>query len=154
MKTNTGKSCEEWTTGYGDDIKPMLNEYLDGKDCAALKEMRDSNGDLKKEEYGNAAKYISDKYNKKFTNAVDIGWFEKWFEGLIGWQTKLTEVAQTTFETHEIDITNENGDTETFNAIDYYFAQKLLEKCGEEYQAAEAVEKPVETVVEGTAVGF
>tara|TARA_R110000803_G_scaffold9428_1_gene29853 strand:- start:3393 stop:4085 length:693 start_codon:yes stop_codon:yes gene_type:complete len=152
LKDKSGKDCNEWLTGYGDDIEKHLKSYIDGKDCEALKAMRDSNGNLEREEYGKAAKYITEEYNKEMKSYIDVGYFEDFAEWAMGWKTDITNLTADAFETYEIDVTNGGGTTEKFNAIDYYFAQALMEKCGSEYQESQKPVGTKEVVVEGTVI--
>ena len=154
LKESSGKDCNEWITGYGDDIEKHLKSYVDGKDCNALKAMRDSNGKLEREEYGKTANYITEEYNKEMRSHIGAGWLEDLLEWAMGWQTDITSLTADAFEKYEIDVTNGGGKTEKFNAIDYYFAQALMEKCGTEYQESQTPVKIKEVRVDGTAVGF
>jgi hypothetical protein len=149
LKDSSGKDCNEWLTGYGDDIEKHLKSYVDGKKCDELKAMRDSNGNLERVEYGNAAKYITGEYNKEMKSHIGAGWIEDFMEWAMGWKTDITNLTADAFETYEIDVTNGGGKTEKFNAIDYYFAQALMEKCGAEYQEKQTPVEPKEVVVEG-----
>jgi hypothetical protein len=152
LKESSGKDCNEWLTSYGDDIEKHLKSYIDGKDCDALKAMRDSNGNLERVEYGNAAKYITGEYNKEMNTHIGAGWIEDFMEWAMGWKTDITNLTANAFETYEIDVTNGGGKTEKFNAIDYYFAQALMEKCGAEYQESQTPVETKEVVVEGTVI--
>ena len=149
LKNSSGKDCNEWLSGYGEDIEKHLKSYIDGKDCEALKAMRDSNGNLEREEYGKTAAYITGEYNKEMKSHINAGWLEDFAEWAMGWKTDITNLTADAFETYEIDVTNGGGKTEKFNAIDYYFAQALMKKCGAEYQEKQTPVETIEVVVEG-----
>tara|TARA_R110002020_G_scaffold209049_1_gene414911 strand:+ start:6010 stop:8127 length:2118 start_codon:yes stop_codon:yes gene_type:complete len=130
LEENTKHDCDWWSDAWKDYIQERMEEKFKNKSCSDMQEYFEKNGAVKEEKYDELAKEISEKWNKKLKDATGIGFFEKWVEKIMGWQTELTDIGVEVFKNHTVEVDDGQGGKAKFNAIEFYLNSKTMEACG------------------------